>query len=36
MIAGADHIYGGEENQVATQISKWIENIAEQKSGNSK
>jgi pimeloyl-ACP methyl ester carboxylesterase len=31
MIKGADHMYGGEEEQVATVITKWIADISKQK-----
>ena len=31
MITGADHMYDGEEEQVANVITKWIENISKQK-----
>ena len=31
MITGADHMYGGEEEQVANVITMWIENISKQK-----
>jgi hypothetical protein len=31
MITGADHMYSGEEEQVANVIAKWIEDISKQK-----